>query len=196
MNRVCARGRGSVFTASDFSELADCSVVEQTLSRLVDEGRLRRLAPGVYDFPKLHARLGALSPVPDEVAQALAREHGAQIQIDGARSAYALGLTTQVPAQSGYLTDGPSRRVKIGQRVITLTHTSSSNLIAPGTPAGTVFQALLHAGADRSGDVVRAAAGRLTTRDREALAAASAVAPSWMRPALEAIATGDLARVS
>ena len=50
-------------------------------------------------------------PAPDDVAQALARETGSQVQISGARAANALGLTTQVPARSTYLTDGPSRRV-------------------------------------------------------------------------------------
>jgi hypothetical protein len=33
-------------------------------------------------------------------------------------AAYLLGLTPQVPAQSDYLTDGPSRRVVLGKRVI------------------------------------------------------------------------------
>ncbi|ESZ12426.1 hypothetical protein X735_23030 [Mesorhizobium sp. L2C085B000] len=50
--------------------------------------------------------LGPLSPSPDNVAQALAREIGSRVQIAGARAASVLGLCTQVPARSTYLADG------------------------------------------------------------------------------------------
>ncbi len=138
MKRVRASGRGSVFTPSDFLAVAARPSVDQALSRLVKGGQLRRLARGLYDFPKLHPKLGALSPAPDDVAHALARETGSQVQIAGARAANALGLSAQVPAQSTYLTDGPSRRVVLGKRVVDLRHASPKHLIAPGSPAGTV----------------------------------------------------------
>ena len=57
---------------------------------LVKSGKLRRLAQGLYDFPKVHPKLGPLSPAPDDVAQALARETGSQVQIAGARAAASL----------------------------------------------------------------------------------------------------------
>jgi hypothetical protein len=77
------------------------------------------------------------------------------MQISGARAANALGLSTQVPAKSTYLTNGPSRRVVLGKRVVDLRHASPKHLIAPGSPAGTVVQALRHVGAVRAADVVR-----------------------------------------
>jgi len=141
MKRVRASGRGSVFTPNDFLTVAARSAVDQALSRLVKSGQLRRLARGLYDFPKLHPKLGPLSPAPDDVAQALARETGSQVQISGARAANALGLSTQIPAKSTYLTDGPSRRVVLGKRVVDLRHASPKHLIAPGSPAGTAVQA-------------------------------------------------------
>ncbi|WP_338928585.1 DUF6088 family protein [Roseomonas mucosa] len=128
MKRVRASGRGSVFTPSDFLIVAARSSVDQALSRLVKGGQLRRLARGLYDFPKLHPKLGPLSPAPDDVAHALARETGSQVQIAGARAANALGLSTQVPAQSTYLTNGPSRRVVLGKRVVDLRHASPKHL--------------------------------------------------------------------
>ncbi|MFM7442570.1 MAG: DUF6088 family protein, partial [Tabrizicola sp.] len=73
MKRVRANGRGSVFTPRDFLDIAARAAVDQALSRLAKSGQLRRLARGLYDFPKLHPKLGPLSPVPDDVAQALAR---------------------------------------------------------------------------------------------------------------------------
>lgn len=195
MKRVRASGRGSVFTPSDFLTVAARPSVDQALSRLVKAGHLRRLARGLYDFPKLHAKLGALSPAPDDIAHALARETGSQVQIAGARAANALGLSTQVPAQSTYLTDGPSRRVVLGKRVVDLRHASPKHLIAPGSPAGTVVQALRHVGPIRAADVAQVAARRLSATDKKTLASTAFQAPAWMRPTLVSIANATVADI-
>lgn len=190
-NRILARasasGRGSVFTPSDFLDLADRSAIDQALSRLANSGKLRRLAHGLYDLPKLHPRLGPLSPDPYHVARALARETGSKVQIAGARAAHLLGLTAQVPVQSIYLTDGPSRRVVLGKRVIDLRHASPKHLILPGSAAGTVVQAFRHLGPTRADDVVRIAARSLSATDKKRLAASIRLAPAWMQPTLLAI---------
>ena len=195
MKRVRASGRGSVFTPSDFLSVATRSSVDQALSRLVKGGQLRRLARGLYDFPKLHPKLGPLSPAPDDIAHALARETGSQVQIAGARAANALGLSTQVPAQSTYLTDGPSRRVVLGKRVVDLRHASPKHLIAPGSPAGTVVQALRHVGPVRAADVAQVAAHQLSASDKKTLASTALQAPAWMRPTLVSIANAAVANI-
>ncbi len=195
MKRVRASGRGSVFTPSDFLTVDARSSVDQALSRLVKGGQLRRLARGLYDFPKLHPKLGALSPAPDDVAHALARETGSQVPISGARAANALGRSTQVPAQSTYLTDGPSRRVVLGKRVVDLRHASPKHLIAPGSPAGTVVQALRHVGPVRAADVAQVAARRLSANDKKTLASTAVQAPAWMRPTLVSIAHAAVADI-
>ncbi len=189
MKRARAAGRGGVFTPTDFLDVAARATIDQALSRLAKNGKLRRLARGLYDFPKMHPQLGPLSPAPDDVAQALARETGSQVQIAGARAANALGLSTQVPAKSSYLTDGPSRRVVLGKRVVDLRHASPKHLIAPGSAAGTVVQALRHVGAVRAADVARIASRRLSVSDKKTLASNAVQAPAWMRPTLFSIAT-------
>lgn len=191
MVRALARGRGSVFTSSDFLDLAERPTIDQALSRLARNGKLRRLARRLYDLPKLHPRLGPLSPDPDDVARALARETGSQVQIAGAPAANLLGLTVQVPAQSNYLTDGPSRRVVLGKRVVDLRHASPKHLILPGSAAGTIVQALRHLGPTRADEVVRIAARSLSAADKKKLAASVRQAPAWMRPTLLAITALD-----
>jgi hypothetical protein len=188
MRRVRSGGRGGVFTPSDFLDVAARAAVDQTLSRLAKSGKLRRLARGLYDFPKLHPKLGPLSPAPDDVAQALARESGSRVQIAGARAANELGLSTQVVAKSIYLTDGPSRRVVLGKRVIDLRHASPKHLIAPGSLAGTVVQALRHIGPTRAAELAQVAAPHLSADDRKTLASTAVQAPAWMRSTLLSIA--------
>jgi len=191
MKRARAGGRGGVFTPSDFLGIAGRAAVDQALSRLVKGGKLRRLARGLYDFPKVHPQLGLLSPSPDDIAQALARETGSQLQIAGARAANELGLTTQVPAKTTYLTDGPSRKVVLGKRVVDLRHASPKHLIAPGSAAGTVVQALRHLGVMRAGEVAQVAVRCLSANDKKMLASSAVQAPAWMRPTLVSIANAS-----
>lgn len=188
VKRARSSGRGSVFTPSDFLDLGGRDSIDQALSRLAKAGRLRRLARGLYDFPKVHPKLGPLSPAPDDIAQALARETGSQVQVAGSRAANDLGLSTQVPARSSYLTDGPSRRVVLGKRIVDLRHASPKHLIAPGSAAGTVVQALRHLGLSRAADIVHVASRQLSPSDKKRLASTAVQAPAWMRPTLRAIA--------
>jgi Family of unknown function (DUF6088) len=179
-----AKGPGAVFTPTDFLNLGSRAAIDQALSRLAKNGKLRRLARGLYDYPRVHPQFGPLAPSPHAVAQAFARETGSNLQVAGAQAANALGLSTQVPARSVYLTDGPSRRVALGKRIIDVRHASPKHLVAPGSLAGTFVQALRHLGPDSTSAVIDAAAQRLTPSDRRTLAKGAKQAPAWMRPAL------------
>lgn len=190
MKRVQVLGRGGVFTPADFIDLASRTSIDQALSRLAKAGKLRRLARGLYDFPKIHPKLGALAPIPDVVAQALARETGSVVQIAGARAANALGLSTQVPSKNTYLTNGPPRRVVLGKRVIDLRHAAPKHLVAPGSPAGTVIQALRHLGPRRAPQIVDIALKQLSVGDKRLLGKTLGQAPAWMRSALLSIVQG------
>lgn len=193
LRMIRARGPGAVFTPTDFLDLGSRAAVDQALSRLAKSGKLRRLARGLYDHPRVHSRLGPLAPAPDAVAQAFARETGSSLQVAGAHAANALGLSTQVPARSVYLTDGPSRRVVLGKRTVDVRHASPKHLVAPGSMAGTVIQALRHLGPASASAVADAAAQRLTPSDRRALAKGAKQAPAWMRPALNRISSNSIA---
>jgi hypothetical protein len=189
LRRARAHGRGRVFTPTDFLDLGSRAAVDQALSRLANDGRLRRLTRGLYDYPRVHSRLGSLAPAPDAVASALVRETGSNLQVAGAQAANALGLSTQVPARSVYLTDGPSRRVVLGKRIVDVRHASPKHLVGAGSMAGTVVQAMRHLGPGSLSSVINAAAPRLTASDQRALAKGANQAPAWMRPALNLIAS-------
>jgi hypothetical protein len=86
-----------------------------------------------------------------------------------------------------YLTNGPSRRVAIGKRVITLRHASPKHLVAAGSPAGTVVQALRYLGKDVALPSIDTVAHQLSPQDRRRLAQGKTMAPDWMRPAIDRI---------
>src|SRR5579872_3228678 len=142
LRRIRGHGRGWIFTTSDFLDLGSEDSLKQALSRLWRDGIIRRLARGIYDYPRLHKKLGVLSPNPDDVAAALAGSTGSRLQISGGRAANLLGLTTQVPAQLVYLTDGPPRRIKVEGQTIQLRNARPSKFPGTGTPAGLAIQAM------------------------------------------------------
>ena len=177
-----------MFTPSDFLDLGSRAAVDQALSRIARAGRLRRVARGLYDYPRIDPQLGALTPSTDAVAQALARETGSLVQVAGAQAANMLGVSVQVPAQTTYLTDGPPRTVQIGRRVIRLKHASPKNLVAAGTNAGTVVQALRYVGQAAAPTLIDAARSKLSKQDRHQLVRGATYASAWMRSVLRKLA--------
>src|SRR5580698_7570677 len=92
------RGKDSVFLPADFLDLGSREAVDVVLHRLVRKGIIRRLARGIYDFPKEHPMLGWLQPSPEKIAEALVGRDYTRIQPTGAYAANILGLSEQVPA--------------------------------------------------------------------------------------------------
>jgi predicted transcriptional regulator of viral defense system len=190
MRRVRARGRGAVVTPLEFLDIDGVSraAVDQALSRLARKNVLRRLTRGLYDYPRVSPRLGTLSPTPDAVVRALVKPFHGVAQVAGAQAANALGLSTQVPAHVVYLTNGRSCRRQIGKLTIDLRQASPKNLIAAGTMAGTVVQALRYLGHDAAPGMVDIVRQALASKDKAMLASEAPKATIWMRPLLDRIA--------
>lgn len=186
---VRARGPGYVFTPDDLFDLGTRAAIDQALSRLARAGKIRRLARGVYDYPKVSPRLGPLTASPETIAEALARKGGTRLQISGARAANALGLSTQVPGRSVYLTDGAARTRRIAGQLIELRRAVPRTLDGAGTTPGAVIQALRYLGPDEvTEQVITHLIRVLSVDDRQILGQLRRSAPGWMQPALNRIA--------
>ncbi len=146
LNAITALGHGAVFVPTDFLSLSSRQTVDIVLHRLVRKGTIRRLARGIYDFPKEHPKLGKLLPSPEKIAEALVGRDCTRIQPTGAYAANILGLSEQVPAKVVFLTDGPSRRIKIGSTTIQLRRTTPKNMAMAGRLSGLLVQAFRELG--------------------------------------------------
>ena len=190
LKRIRVHGRGWVFTPRDFLALGTRRAVDRALARLTQDKTIRRLAQGLYDYPRVHKKLGILAPNPDDVAAVLAAKTGSRVQISGARAANLLGLTDQVPAQLVYLTDGPAHRVKIGAQTIQLKPARPSRFPGAGTPAGLALQAIRAVGPQANKDfVVRQLSRALSARDRAQLAKLIKHAPAWSHEIIRRLKT-------
>ena len=118
--KIYGMGRGWAFSVIEFSTFGTRSAIDVTLHRLLKKGTIRRVIRGIYDYPVYSKVLKTeMSPDMDQVARALARKFGWRIQPSGPTALNLLGLSTQVPSQWMYLSDGPNRTYKIGKQTLT-----------------------------------------------------------------------------
>ena len=188
-SRIYGHGRGSVFTPNDFLDLGGRDAVDKALSRLATRGEVRRLARGLYEYPREHPELGTLSPDIEKVAKALAGKDRLRLQPAGAYATNLLGLSEQVPAKAVFLTDGPSRSVKIGRQEIQLRRTTPRNMAAAGRLSGLLMQAFRHLGRQHITEQRMAHLKRtLPAKERNQLLKDLPLAPAWMHPLFRELA--------
>lgn len=187
---------GAIFLVRDFLDLGSQETITRTLSRLQEDGVIRRLQRGVYDSPRVSVLLGKpVPPDPAQIAAALARRAGGEIIASEARSASLLGLTTQVPAKNVFQTNGgKTRRVQVGDQTVELRRVSARHFAGRRSDATddvthekaeAVIQGLRFIGEGNvTLDILHRVRGELTERQRAALRARLGDAPAWMHPIL------------
>ncbi|MDR3286798.1 MAG: DUF6088 family protein [Prevotellaceae bacterium] len=144
------KGRGKIIFANDFSLYGTHYAVRHALSRLCQNGMIVRLSAGIYLYPKIDKELGLLYPSLDTVAKNIAKKDKARIAPTGLYALNRLGLSTQVPMNIVYLTDGSPRRIKIGKgKGILFKHTAPKNLAFKNDLAMLVVFALKEITKDR-----------------------------------------------
>ena len=189
VKRIVGRRRGWCFTPMDFLDLGSRQAVDTVLSRLTKSGRIRRLSRGLYDYPRSHKRIGLLSPSPEAVIEALTRRDRVRLQPTGAYAANLLGLSDQVPMKVVYLTNGPSRKVRIGSQVIILKTMAPRFMATAGRPSGTVIQALRHLGkAHVTANTIARLRNSFNAAEKRQILKDRGLAPAWMHRWLQAIA--------
>lgn len=189
--RIRGKGRGSVLVPGDFLDLGSRQAVDLALHRLTKKQAIRRLARGIYDYPKDHPVLGPLTPSAETIARALAGRDRTRIQPAGAYAANLLGLSEQVPAKVVFLTDGPSRLVKVGNQSIQLRRTTPRNMAAAGRLSGLVIQAMRELGeANITLERVAHLKRTLPLEKRRELLKDLKLAPAWMHAILRELAAG------
>ena len=177
---------GTPIRAGALLHLGTRASVDQALSRLARSGKLMRICQGIYMQP-VETRFGRCAPSIGKAIQALATLWGEIIAPSGGAAAHALGLTTQVPIRSVYLTSGPDRRLRFGNLEVELRHAPRWQLTAPHRKAGDVIRALAWIGPDEIQDVLQAVLPSLSREDIDELAAARAIMPHWMAEPVSAL---------
>ncbi|MDE3179764.1 MAG: hypothetical protein KGM47_08895 [Acidobacteriota bacterium] len=188
--RIYGSGRGNAFTPKDFLDLTSHETARQSLRRLADEGTIRRLMRGVYDYPAFSNLFNApASPDPDAVARAIARSHGWTILPSGETALNLLGLSTQVPAQWEYYGDGPSKTYKWSGGTLAFKHRANKETTVLSPKTALVVQALKTLGKKRVDDsALDTLRAKLNEKERARAAREARYATSWVYEIIKRLA--------
>ena len=185
--RICKKGNGNLFTINDFADLNNDNSVTRALSRLQDKGIIVRVATGIYMNPK-HTQFGILYPTIDQIAKKIAERDKAQIMPTGDTALNILGLSTQVPMNAVYITNGAKRKVKVGERNIIFKNVIQKNFQFMGKLLPLIIIALRELGEQRITEETRIKITELltesNTEERETMMHDLYLSPLWIKELL------------
>ena len=178
-------GRGKIFFADDFVNIGSAENIRQTLGRFTKSEKIVRIANGIYFYPVVDDKLGlgVLMPTFDQIANAIAERSHARIVPTGDYALNVLGLSTQVPMNCVYLTDGSPRKVEIsGDRGIIFKKTAPKNLSFKNRLAMLITSALKSIGRDNvTPEQIAHIEQLLRKENKESVLADLSLMPIWIR---------------
>lgn len=173
---------GSVFILSDFSDIAETSAVRKAITRLENDGMIKRIIRGVYYKPEYNELLNeAVAPSPDKVAHAIARNFGWTIVPCGDTALNLLGLSTQVPSQWVYVSDGAYKEYSYDNTTISFKKTTNKEISKVSYKTALTIQALKAFGKENITDVVIDRLRKvLTDKEKENMFIEAKSATTWV----------------
>lgn len=180
---------GSVFVSTDFTDITDKKTVNMGLIRLADEGLIKKILFGVYYKPEFSELLcETVAPSPNKVAHALARNFGWTIVPCGDTALNLLGLSTQVPSQWVYVSDGAYKEYTFDNTTIKFKRTTNKEISKVSYKTALTIQALKALGKENITDQVISRLKKiLTDEEKEKMLAESKSATSWVLELIKVI---------
>ncbi len=176
---------GEPFTPARFASLGSRGSIHQTLMRLTQDGRIKRIGRGLYTVPSKRRSEPPPLPSPRVVAQTVAATEGATVEMHGAEAAQRFGFKVTPPPCPMFYTTGSSRTLHVGAQVVRLLHVAPRKLILAGRPAGEALAALWYLGRRQvTPETFARIAAQLPAAEFEALRKAKPWMPGWMIEAL------------
>ena len=154
-DKILSLKKGAIVFVSDFAEFGTSENVKKVLLRLEKKQLLVRLAHGIYLYPKIDKELGILYPSTESIAEAIAKRDKIRIIPTSIYALQQLGISTQIPMNVIYLTDGAPRKIKVGKRTITFKKTVPKNLAIKNKILSNIVQGLKELGKENITDEVK-----------------------------------------
>ena len=174
--------RGSLFFGEDFLRFGNSKAVAKALERLAQKGEISRVVRGIYARLEMDTILGPVTVSTEAIAEAISRRDRTRIVPTGVMALNALGLSTQVPINVVYLTDGSARKIVYGNRKIIFKKASAKSLSAIGKISRLAIQALKEIGKDNATEKeIEIILKQLEKEDPYRLKHDIRLAPEWIR---------------
>lgn len=191
--RILSAEEGSVFSTSDFADIADTNTVRSALYRLIQDGILRRILNGVYEKPKYSKLLDEyVAADPEAVANALARSYHWTIAPCGNTALNLLGLSTQVTAIWSYISDGPYKTYEWNSTKLEFKHRTNKEITGLSYMTSLVIQALKTLGRSNiTPEVIQMLSEKLTDKDKQACLKEATESTDWVYDTIRQICGGE-----
>ena len=172
---------GAVFFVSTFPQY-NVEYVTKLLAQFEKEGLITRIAKGIYVKAK-KTRFGVVYPSAYELVTEIAKRDKAIVFPTGEAAANRLGFSTQVPMNVCFITSGTPRKLKLGNRTVTLKHGAPRNFAYKGKLMPELVQALRSIGEANVTEAVENRIAQLLseTQETETIEHDLLLAPVWVR---------------
>lgn len=190
---IAGHGRGWAFSSRDMLEKFNRQQADNLLSDLTKQGKIRRVARGMYDYPKYSKFLGKeLGPDIDQVARAYARKFNWRIEISGDSALNYFGLSTQVPGTYTYLSDGPNRSYDILGTTLKFKKSQLKNIGFKHRESSLIVQALNALGKEHvNNNVISKIREQIDPKKFDRILKDTQSSTVWIYEAIKSICKGD-----
>lgn len=180
----------TIFIVNDFVDRFDEEVVRKSLTRLANDGKITRLMKGYFTIPYYISSVDEYGyPSAQEMAEKIAERYGWNIIPIKETVLNYLGLSTQVPYITEYISTGPYREINYSNSTIKFHHTDQLQLLQCSKPLSMVLQAIREIGKNQMTQLEFSKLCSYCKKNvNEDLYKASKIAPAWIRKVLKQIA--------
>lgn len=149
IENIMSENQGKIFSINDFYNIGTKNTIKSILYRLNEENKIKRLMDGLYIKPKYSNILKEYSyPDASEVAKKLADKFSWTIAPTGDTALNYTGLSTQVPNEYIYISDGAYREYLYRNKKIIFKHTTNRNITSYSKELAILIQAVKALGKD------------------------------------------------
>lgn len=145
--RITKKGPGWIFSAQDFLLVFQRYEIDTSLKTLADQGVIRKICRGIYDFPAYNTLLQK-NAAPDlyKIAEKFADKYRWTIYPSGNTALNYFGLSTQIPAKLEFISNGPGKDIETQFGTISFRHSALRETSFRHIESGLLVQALREIG--------------------------------------------------
>ena len=185
---IMTSNTGEIFSINDFYGLGTKNTIKSVLYRLNEEDKITRLIDGLYTKPKYSEILKEYSyPDANALAEKIADKFSWTISPTGDTALNYTGLSTQVPNEYIYISDGPYRQYDYKNKKILFKHTSNRNITSYSKELSILVQAIRALGKDGIGEEELKKLAVFAQNIKEDLKRDTLKLPFWIQEILEKI---------
>lgn len=188
IENIMSENQGKIFSINDFYNLGTKNTIKSALYRLNEKNHITRLLDGLYIKPKYSKVLKEYSyPDANEVAEKIADKFSWTIAPTGDTALNYTGLSTQVPNEYKYISDGAYREYLYRDKKLVFKHTTNRNISAYSKKLSIIIQAIKALGKDNISEENIKKLAIYSKGVKEDLKKDTLKLPFWIRGVLEKI---------